>query len=188
MSRRLSRRSRSARGRLGPLNLRIYDGLPEADKEAYNRTLFGENPRMTFAFTLDEEDFSETGGCTRKGIAAAFTRKLLLGTYVNPKDVLVESDQRIVAAVEKWTKCMRAQGYEGYEDQVEIMEERGHRLDELLDGDDPSMLTGERAAALEQLKAEEVEASLADLSCAIKYTDDVYREVEIEVFGQPVSG
>ena len=76
-------------------------------------------------WTLDEEDFSETGGCTRKGIAAAFTRAQLKGTYVNPKDVLVESDERIVKAVAAWTECMRDAGYDGYEDQDEIMEELG---------------------------------------------------------------
>ena len=29
---------------------------------------------------------------------------------------------------------------------------------------------------------------MADLACEIEHTDDVFREVEIEVFGQPVSG
>ena len=29
---------------------------------------------------------------------------------------------------------------------------------------------------------------MADLACEIKHTDEVYREVEIEVWGFPVSG
>lgn len=173
---------------LGPQNLRIFNSLAPADQVAYTHTLFGENPDMTFAWTLDEEDFSETGGCTRKGVAAAFTKQQLAGTYVNPKDVLVESDPRIVEAVEAWKRCMRAAGYEGYEDQDELMEELGERLDELLDGDDPRSLAPARARALERLQGEEVAASMADLACEIKHTDDVYRKVEIEVFGQPVSG
>ena len=173
---------------LGPNNRRIFNNLSPADRVAYNRTLFGEDPDMTFVWTLDEEDFSETGGCTRKGVAAAFTRAQLRGTYVNPKDVLVESDERIVKAVAAWTECMRDAGYDGYEDQDEIMEELGERLDELLDGDDPTTLTGEKRRALKKLQAEEVDASMADLACEIEHTDDVFREVEIEVFGQPVSG
>lgn len=173
---------------LGPNNRRIFNSLSPADRVAYNRTLFGEDPDMTFVWTLDEEDFSETGGCTRKGVAAAFTRAQLRGTYVNPKDVLVESDERVVKAVAAWTECMRDAGYDGYEDQDEIMEELGERLDELLDGDDPTTLTGEKLRALKQLQAEEVDASMADLACEIEHTDDVFREVEIEVFGQPVSG
>jgi hypothetical protein len=173
---------------LGPQNLQIFNSLPKPDQVAYNRTLFGENPDMTFVWALDEEDFSETGGCTRKGAAAAFTPSQMSGSFENPKDVLVESDPRIVTATDAWVDCMRRAGYEGYRDQDEIMEELGEKLDELLDGDDPRSLTGARAAALKRLQAEEVAASMADLACEIKHTDDVFREVEIEVFGQPVSG
>lgn len=172
---------------LGPQNLRIFNSLSPTDQEAYNHTLFGDNPDMTFAWTLDEEDFSETGGCTRQGVAAAFTARQLAGTYVNPKDVLVDSDERIVKAVDAWVQCMHQAGYDGYGDQDEIMEELGDRLDELLDGEDPRSLTRVRTRALERLQSEEVAASMADLACEIKHTDAVYREVEIEVFGQPVS-
>ena len=38
---------------------------------------------------------------------------------------------RIVKAVAAWTDCMRAAGYDGYEDQDETMEELGGRLDAL---------------------------------------------------------
>jgi hypothetical protein len=94
----------------------------------------------------------------------------------------------IVKAVAAWTDCMRAAGYDGYEGRDEIIEELGGRLDALLDGDDPRHLTGEEFRALKTLQAEEVDASMADLACEIKHTDDVFREVEIEVFGEPVSG
>ena len=139
-------------------------------------------------FAFDEEDFSSTGGCTRKAVAKVFTPEQLKGTYVNPKDVLVDSDARIVAARRNWSKCMRSRGYDYKEDQDEIIEEYGERLDELLDGDDPRTLTGQRAAALSKLQKEEIAVSLADLDCQIKYTDEIYRKVEIEVYGQPVSG
>jgi superfamily I DNA and RNA helicase len=110
------------------------------------------------------------------------------GTYVNPKDVLVDSDPRIVEARRNWSKCMRSLGYEYKADQDEIIDEYSERLDELLEGDDPTSLTGQRAAELHKLQQEEIAVSLADLDCQIKYTDEVYRKVEIEVYGQPVSG
>lgn len=169
---------------LGPQNLRIFKGLSEADQEAYNRTLFGDDPNRDFVFTLDEEDFSETGGCTRKAVAAVFTPEQLKGTYVNPKDVLVDNDPRIVKARAAWSKCMRAAGYDYLEDQDEIIEDFQDRLDELLDGDAPTELTGERAAELKKLQQEEIAASLADLDCQIKYTDKIYDVVEVEVYGQ----
>jgi hypothetical protein len=172
---------------LGP-NLQIMNGLPETDRKAYTRTLWGDNPKADFVWTLDEEDFSETGGCTRQAIAQVFTPEQLKGTYVNPKDVLVNSDPRIVEALRNWSKCMRGRGYDYKEDQDEIIEEYGDRLDELTEGDDPTKLTGERAKALQALQKEEIAVSLADLECEVKYCDEVYRQVEIEVYGQPVSG
>jgi hypothetical protein len=172
---------------LGP-NLEIYQNMPEAEKLAYERTLWGENPDADFAFTLDEEDFSETGGCTRTAVAQVFTPAQIKGSYVNPKDVLVDQDPRITEARNRWSECMHAKGYEYEGDQDEIIEELQDRLADLTEGDDPATLTGQRAAALERLQQEEIALSLADLECQIRHTDEVYRQVEFEVFGQQVSG
>ena len=173
---------------LGP-NLQIHDSLPtQAERDAYYQTLFGEDWDADFAFTLDEEDFSSTGGCTRKGVEQVFTPEQMDGSYVNPKDVLVEEDPRIIAASKKWSECMQQRGYEYEEDQDEIIEEYQDRLDELLDGDDPRALTGERKVALEQLRREEITVALADLECQILHTDEIFRQVEFEIFGERVSG
>lgn len=172
---------------LGP-NLRIWRSLRPADRDAYFQTLFGDDWNADFAFTFDEEDFSSTGGCTRQAVAQVFTEPQLRGEYVNPKDVLVDADERVIAATKKWSQCMHERGYEYEEDQDEIIEEYQQRLEELLDGDDPSSLTGERAAALKELQHEEIAVSLADLECQIEHTDEVFRTVEFEVFGERVSG
>lgn len=168
---------------LGP-NLEIYDGLSEAERVAYDRTLFGENTDADFAFTLDEEDFADTGGCTREAVSKVFTPAQLKGTYVNPKDVVIDADPRIIEAHRLWSECMHDAGYEYEYDQDEIIEEYQDRLDELTEGDDPATLTGDRAAALRKLQEEEIAVALADLECQLKHTDGVYREVELEVYGQ----
>ncbi|WP_157630592.1 hypothetical protein [Kribbella catacumbae] len=170
---------------LGP-NLRIYNSLAPANKVAYNRTLFGEDPTADFVFTLDEEDFSSTGGCTRAAVTKVFTPVQVRGTYVNPKDVLVQADKRIVAARQAWSKCMKAEGYDYIEDQDEIIGEYEERLDKLLDGDDPDSLTGERAAALKKLHQDEIAVALADLDCQLKHSDKVFDQVETEVYGHPL--
>ena len=172
---------------MGP-NLRIYNHLPAADKVAYSRTLWGDDPKQNFVFAFDEEDFSHSGGCTRRAVAKVFTPAQIEGTYVNPKDVLVNSDPRIAAARKKWSECMRRRGYEYKADQDEIIEEYEDALDELTHGDDPRTLTGSRLRTLHRLQKAEIKVSLADLDCQLKYTDDVERKVEIEVYGQPVSG
>ena len=170
---------------LGP-NLDIYNSLPEAEKVAYFRTLFGDDPNQDFAFTLDEEDFSQTGGCTRTAVAQVFTKQQIKGTYVNPKDVVVDADPRIIEALRNWSKCMHEKGYEYERDQDEIIEELQDRLEELTGGDDLSTLTGARLEALHKLQQEEIALALVDLECQIKYTDRVYEEVETEVYGQPL--
>jgi hypothetical protein len=172
---------------LGP-NAKIMEGLPEADREAYELTLFGPGRDSDFAFTLDDEDFSGTGGCTREAVSQVFTPEQLEGTYVNPKDVLVEQDRRIIEAQDNWTTCMHEKGYNYKDDQDVIMEEYQERLDALLDGDDPATLTGERLDALHAMQAEEITVSLADKDCEERYTDAVFQQVETEVFGRPVSG
>ena len=172
---------------LGP-NLRIRDSLPESQQDAYFQTLFGDDWNADFVFAMDEEDFSSTGGCTRKAVEQAFTKDQLQGTYVNPKDVLVEEDPRIIAATKKWSACMHDRGYEYEEDQDEIIEEYEERLEELLHGDHPATLSGERLTELEKLRQEEVAAAVADLECQILHTDEIFRQVEFEVFGERVSG
>ncbi|NNF53968.1 MAG: hypothetical protein HKN03_05935 [Acidimicrobiales bacterium] len=172
---------------LGEQNLAIYDSLSEADQIAYDRTLYGEDSDATFSFQFDEEDFEPVGGCTLKAIQASFTAEQLDPNYVHPKDILVEMDGRVAAAELAWIDCMGEAGYD-YEDQDEIIEEYGDRLDELLGDDDPEDLSGARLEALAQLQAEEIAAALADYRCGVEHVDQVVRDVEVELFGKVVSG
>lgn len=171
---------------LGDQNIDIYEGLSDSEKIAYDRTLFGDDPDATFAMTLDDEDFSGTGGCTKEAVTAVFPAEMLSSSFINPKDVLIESDPRVIAAEEEWMDCMSEDGYE-YEDQDEIIEEYEDRYDELLDGNDPEDLEGADLDALADLQAEEITVALKDLECQA-LVDPVIREVEIEIYGEPVSG
>jgi hypothetical protein len=173
---------------LGP-NLQTLRSLSPADREAYERTLYGEEPDETFAFAFDEEDFSSTGGCTRKAVSQVFTKEQVRGDYVNPKDILIDEDPRIVAAEEAWLKCMKDLGWEtgyDYADQDDIMAEFEKRFEKLVGDDDPRTLTGPRLQQLKEMQREEIAISLADLKCQIRHTDHVYRQVETEVIGFPL--
>ena len=172
---------------LGP-NLAILDSLPEADRAAYERKLYGNDPDATFAFTFDEEDFETIGGCTRRAVEATFPEERLQETFVNPKDILIDEDPRILKADQDWVDCMNRAGYEYSDDQDEIIEEYQEELEALLGEDDPESLTGPRLDKLAELQSAEITVSLVDLDCQIEFVDHVYREVEIEVFGFPVSG
>jgi hypothetical protein len=169
---------------LGPQNLRIIADLSEADRLAYERTLWGDDPNATFAFTFDEEDFSSTGGCTRQAVEQVFTPEQLRGNYINPKDTLIESDPRVVEANANWVACMQDAGYDGYVEQDEIIEEFEERLEELTGGEDPATLTGARAEELKQLQEEEIAIALVDLECQLAHTRPVIEAVEVEVYGK----
>jgi len=171
---------------LGEQNIQIYEGLSESEKVAYDRTLFGDDPDATFALTMDDEDFSGLGGCTQEAVEEVLPPEMLTDSFINPKDVLVESDPRVIAADEAWMDCMSEDGYE-YEDQDEIIEEYEEQLEAVTGGEDPETLTGADLEALEELQAEEIAVALKDLECQGPL-DEVIREVEIEIFGAPVSG
>ena len=80
-----------------------------ASRVAYNRTLFGENTDAAFAVALDRENFSRTGGCTRKAIEQVFQPEQLKTTYYNPKDAIVNKDPRMKDALRRYAraKCAR---------------------------------------------------------------------------------
>lgn len=170
---------------LGLQNLRIYEDLSAADQVAYDRAMFGDDTDATFAITLDDEDFTSTGGCTTVAIDAVFPTEMRTATFVNPKDILVESDPRVVEVNDSYASCMQDAGYD-YTDQDDIIDEYEERLDVLTEGDDPESLAGPRLEALRELQSEEIGVALQDLDCQLP-VDDVIRQVEIELFGAPVS-
>ena len=105
---------------LGERNVQIYKNLSPADQVAYNRALFGENTDATFAVGLEKENFSRTGGCTRKAIEQVFEPEQLKATYYNPKDALVNKDPRMQAALRYYGREMRKDGFEyNHPDEVE---------------------------------------------------------------------
>lgn len=173
---------------LGEQNLAYYNSLSEADQVAFMRTLYGKRPDSSFTWMFDEEDFENRGGCTKEAIEAVFPPNMLEESFVNPKDVLVERDPRIIQAEKDWIRCMEEKGYEGYTDQDDFIEEYAELVEELVGDLDPHNLPPAKAKKLKQLQEEEIVFSLADVRCQVEWTDDVYKEVEMEVFGRPVSG
>jgi hypothetical protein len=122
-------------------------------------------------------------------VSQVFTKEQVRGDYVNPKDILIDEDPRIVAAEDAWLKCMKDLGWEtgyDYADQDDIMAEFEKRFEKLVGDDDPRTLTGPRLQQLKEMQREEIAISLADLKCQIRHTDHVYRQVETEVIGFPL--
>lgn len=173
-------------------NARIRQSLGPADRAAYDRALSGGKPEQTFFFAADSGDFSQLGGCTKQATDALFGGTELLSTLQRKLDELDDSimqDQRMVAAFEKWSSCMKDMTGQAYEDSEAVEEEITQRLEEIVGPPPPpgqiATDTGYDRAALAELQRTEVELSNADLACEDKHivrVEDVVRAEKEKVF------
>ena len=168
-------------------NARIRAQLGEADRRAYDRTLHGGDPQQTFAYAIDNGDFSELGGCTRKATEEAFGGSRLLTTLQRELDELDEAilaDSRVVRAQEAWSRCMREATGESFEDSEAVEETIRERLEQIV-GEvvAPGQVAPEGSydkAAVGELARLEVEWTNKDLACEEEHIADVEDEVRRE--------
>jgi len=171
---------------LGEQNIQIYQALSPQEQVAYDHTLFGEDREATFAQSVEAEDFSKTGGCTRQAVEQTFTTAELTQAYINPADVAISQDPRVVEALGKWSDCMRQKGYD-YANPDDVEQDLHDRLDAITHGADPRTLTGSDAAALAELQGEELALAPVSITCEEDTLEPVISKVEAEIFGAPVS-
>jgi len=171
---------------LGEQNIAIYEALTPQEQVAYDHTLLGEDREATFAQSVEAEDFSKTGGCTRQAVEQVFTPQELTQAYINPADVAIAQDPRVVEATGKWSDCLREQGYD-YANPDDVEQDLHDRLDALTHGADPRTLTGSDAAALTELQGLELALAPASIQCEEDVLEPVISKVEDEIFGAPVS-
>jgi hypothetical protein len=169
---------------LGEQNVEIFKNMSESDQEAYNHSLFGENTDATFAYTLENEDFSETGGCTRAAIEQVFSSEQLSASYYNPGDALIEQDPRVIEAISDWSDCMREEGFD-YNNPEEVESDIEDRLEAILDGADVESLSAEAQAVLNELQGEERAIAVRDLECEEEHIEPAVQQVEAELYGGP---
>jgi hypothetical protein len=174
----------------GEENVRIRNALSAADRVAYNRALYGENPSATFVVSLDEESFSQTGGCTRTAVEQVFSADELGASFVNyqdEQDAQILADPRVIEAYTNWSSCMREAGYT-YRDPAEIEADLPARLTSITQGADPESLSGGAQTALAALQDEEVAIAAADFGCEQQYVADTYQQVAADLFGAGAAG
>jgi hypothetical protein len=167
-------------------NDRIRKTLSPADRAAYDRTLWGENPGLTFSEAIDSDAATELGGCTRQATEEVFGGATVLARIQGKFDELEEritQDQRMVRAVEKWSKCMADKGYQ-YDEPEEIDTDLIRRFKAILGAAvqpgataPPTRGTTYDRAALAALQREEVKIANADLACEKEHITPVELEV-----------
>jgi hypothetical protein len=167
-------------------NERIRKSLGAADRAAYDRTLWGENPGLTFAEAIDNDAATDLGGCTKKATETVFGGAAVLASVQGKFDELEEritQDQRMVRAVERWSRCMADRGYQ-YDEPEEIDTDLIKRFKGILGaGIQPGATApttrgaSHDRAALAGLQREEVKVANADLACEKRHITPV--EVEV---------
>jgi hypothetical protein len=165
-------------------NQRLRAGLSPAERRAYDRALYGENPGATFQAAVDSGDFTKLGGCTRKATESVFGGAQVLTQLQGKLDELDErilEDQRMVKAVERWTSCMAAAGFQ-YEDPDQIDSDLTKRMEKIVGPFQGPFATGPASGqkpvpydhtALHALQREEVAVARADFACERRYITPV---------------
>lgn len=174
-----------ARLGLGQRNIDIFSALSAADQVAYNRALFGEHSDATFAVTLEAEDFSRTGGCTRAAIEQVFTPDQMNVTYTNPLDALVEQDPRMITALGEYADCIREAGFDySHPDQVEA--DLKSQLDAITGGQPPEALSADAMAALTELQGQERALAGVAFTCEEEIIIPVEEQILSELYPHTV--
>ena len=170
----------------GTQNADYLHGLPPPDQIAFKRSLWGEAPDWNHARALEAEDFSQTGGCTRTASEQTYTPTEISGSYINPADVRLEQDPRMIAATKNWSECMRADGYQ-YDTPTQVEADLHERLAAIVQGQDPTTLTGPALDSLHQLQGEELAIAAALTSCEDQHIAPLQATIEAELYGAPQS-
>ncbi|MEX8520770.1 MAG: hypothetical protein AB3X44_19880 [Leptothrix sp. (in: b-proteobacteria)] len=173
---------------LGERNVAIYKGLSAADQVAYNRALLGTNTDATFAVSFEIENFSRTGGCTRKGIEQAFSTKQLAANYYNPMDELINKDPRMKAALRKYAIEMRKAGFD-YAHPDEVAPDIEKRIAALTQDRtiELARLTPEQLKGLKALQDYERRVAKKDRQLRESLFDPVEEQIQREMYSRKVN-
>ena len=171
----------------GERNVRIFKTLSPADRVAYNRALLGQITEATFAVGLETENFSRSGGCTRKGIEQVFNPNQLKATYYNPQDALINKDPRMKAALRKYTREMRKAGFD-YSHPDDVEGDVKQRLDALTSGGTIPLqqMSPARLAALETLQDYERRVALKNYEMGEELFDPIEEAIQKEMYARKV--
>ena len=169
-------------------NERLRLALSPAERKVYDRVLWGDHPGAPFTAAVDSGHFEDLGGCTRKATEAVFGGAQVLTEIQGKLDALEErilQDQRMVRAIERWSRCMAEAGYR-YEEPEAIDSDLFERMEKIVGPLPGQFATGPAAgekprpynrARLAALQHQEVAIARADHRCELKHITPVEEKV-----------
>jgi hypothetical protein len=170
---------------LGERNVENYKKLSAADQVAYNRALFGEDASATFAVGLETENFSRTGGCTRKAVEQVFPPEQVKSTFYNQKDALINKDQRMKSALGFYSREMNKAGFK-YNHPDEVEADVRERLAALTTGGTVlvSKMSPEQRAAFKELQDYERRVAAKNFKLQKEVIEPVEERILEEMFAR----
>jgi hypothetical protein len=177
-----------ARVGLGERNVQIFRSLSPSDQVAYNRALLGEEVTATLAVSLEIEDLSRTGGCTRKAVEGVFKQDQLKPSHYNPQDALIKNDPRMKAALANWSSEMKKAGFDSYNHPDEIEPNLRKRLSALTDGGKLliAKMPPDKKGALRKLQDYERAIAIKTFKLQEELLDPVEARIQKEMFSRKV--
>lgn len=171
----------------GP-NKAIRDSLSEADRKAYDKSLYGDDATATFVDAIDTGDYSRLGGCIKVATDKVFGGADVLeglSAKLDELDEKMRADSRMVKAVQEWSACMREKGFDRLAEQEDVDAVLEKKLEEIVGSPgDGTSADGAEAdydkAALAALQKEEVAIVTADIECEEEHVEEVENKVALE--------
>jgi hypothetical protein len=169
-------------------NERVRLALSPAERKVYERVLWGENTGATFTEAVDSGDFEKLGGCTRNATEAVFGGAQVLTEIQGKLDALEErilQDQRMVRAIESWSRCMAEAGFQ-HEEPEAIDSDLFERMENIVGPLPGQFATGPapgeklrtyNRTKLAALQHDEVAIARADNRCEIRHITPVEETV-----------
>ncbi len=172
----------------GP-NEKVRAALSPADRRAYDLALLGDPGSDTYAVALDNGDFSNLGGCTKKATEEAFGGPGFaqsIQAKLDDLDAKIVADPRMQAAIKKWSECMRTAGFD-LSDPQEVDATLIEELKSIVGSSEEASTSDATAeptydkTALTALQRKEVELVNTDIACENQHITSVEDTVRTEV-------
>jgi hypothetical protein len=133
------------------------------------------------------ENFSNTGGCTRKAVQQVFKPEQLDATFYNPQDALINKDPRMKAVLLEYAREMKKSGFE-YNHPDEVEPDIRTRLASLTNGGaiPVTAMSAEQRGALKRLQEYELAVAGKSYKLQEELVKPVEERIQLELFARKV--
>jgi len=182
-------------GAMDDPNLALLEQLDDAEREAYERALYGEQMAFDMDADPDDVEMPQIEGCQGEAMDEVQGDQMQVADELIPELMALEeqinADPRMVEALQDWQTCLREAGFD-FEDRFDPYNHLSQRFAELeqaafeqmdkegFDPDEGPIEPELDPDELEELRQEELEIAAVEWQCTETHLQDVEAEVRTE--------